>query len=240
MASLHDGHRLRVYEKMSKDALAEHEWLEALLYIALPRRNTNDIAHALLHKFGSTEAVLNASLEELQSVAGVGISVAAYLKCVGHFCEKFQDKPNKEYVGTYEGKNFLAYVKQAYVGVAVEVADVYLLDGEGRVLKKERFSIEDISSVRVRPEKVGYFLATEGASGVVLVHNHPMGEAIPSEADDQMTRNLQMLCSMHNRLLCEHVIYAPAGVYSYYHSGRLRKITKMYAVDNFLGEISEQ
>ena len=51
--AIHDGHRQRMYEKAEKGVLAEHEWLEVLLFNAIPRRNTNDIAHALIAQFGS-------------------------------------------------------------------------------------------------------------------------------------------------------------------------------------------
>ena len=51
-----------------------------------------------------------------------------------------------------------------------------------------------------------------------------------------MTKNCQMLCSMHNKLLCDHIIYAPNGMYSYYLSGRMVEISKNYSVSKFLGE----
>ena len=66
------------------------------------------------------------------------------------------------------------------------------------------------------------------------MHNHPFGTATPSKADDEMTKNCQMLCSMHNRLLCEHVIYAPDGLFSYYLSERMQEISKRYAVSQIL------
>ena len=102
-------------------------------------------------------------------------------------------------------------------------------------MKKQRFSIESISKVQVEPEEISAFLITEGASGVVMVHNHPVGEAVPSQADDTMTKNCQILCSTHNRLICEHIIYAPNGMYSYYLSGKLKEITEQYSVQKVLG-----
>ena len=75
---IHDGHRQRMYEKMKQNALAEHEWLEVLLYGMQPRRNTNEVAHRLLRRFGTVEDVLEASLEELQTVDGVGIKIASH------------------------------------------------------------------------------------------------------------------------------------------------------------------
>ena len=53
--SIHDGHRQRMYEKLKHNALAEHEWLEILLYGMQPRRNTNEVAHRLIQRYGRGE-----------------------------------------------------------------------------------------------------------------------------------------------------------------------------------------
>ena len=73
-----------------------------------------------------------------------------------------------------------------------------------------------------------------------MVHNHPFGEAVPSDADDTMTKNCQLLCSVNNRLLCDHMIYAPSGVYSYYLSGRLSEISKQYSVGKVVNNRSDK
>ncbi len=232
--ALHDGHRLRMYEKVQKGALSDHEWLEVLLYSAIPRQNTNELAHRLIAKFGDAESVLNTPMEELQQVTGVGVSVAAYLCCIGHFLRSHKAKEEPKYYGKFDSRSFLPFVKSIYGDVRFEVVDLYLLDGEGCVMKKQRFSIDSICTVRVVPEELAAFLLTENASGAVMVHNHPYGEATPSEADDLMTKNCQVLCSMHNRLLCDHIIYAKNGLYSYYLSGRMRDFSEKYSVTNFL------
>jgi DNA repair protein RadC len=233
---MHEGHRNRLYEKLKKDALADHEWLEALLFNALPRRNTNDLAHALIAKFGSSYAVVNASVEELQSVPGVGLNIACYLRNIGRLLEIHRQKNELAYPAVFHPRDFLPFVKQAYKGTMYEVLELYLLDGEGGIMKKRAFSVESIARVSVVPEDLSEFLLERGASGVVMVHNHPCGMAIPSNADDEMTKNCQMLCSMHNRLLCEHVICAQDGVYSYYLSGRLQEISNRYAAAKLLNE----
>ncbi|MBR2442453.1 MAG: RadC family protein [Clostridia bacterium] len=226
---MHEGHRNRLYEKLKKDALEDHEWLEALLFNALPRKNTNDLAHALIKKFGSSYEVVNASVEELQTVPGIGISIAAYLHNIGRLLQKHRQKNEMTYQGRFTPRDFLPFVKQAYKDTIYEVLELYLLDGDGRVIKKQGFSIESIAHVSIVPEELSGFLLEKGASGVVMVHNHPYGKAMPSDADDETTRNCQMLCSMHNRLLCEHVICAQDGIFSYYLSGRLQEISKRYS-----------
>ena len=226
---MHEGHRNRLYEKLKKDALEDHEWLEALLFNALPRRNTNDLAHALIKRFGSSYEVVNASVEELQAVPGIGLNIACYLRNIGRLLQIHHEKHEFKYEGRFSPRDFLPFAKQAYKDTIYEVLDLYLLDGEGCVIKKRGFSIESIARVSVVPEELSEFLLEKGASGVVMVHNHPNGKAMPSSADDETTRNCQMLCSMHNRLLCEHVICAQDGIFSYYLSGRLQEISERYS-----------
>lgn len=232
--SVHDGHRSRISRKLDTGALEEHEWLEVLLFNGIARKNTNEIAHALIEKYGTALDALLSSTEELRKVPGVGIQVAAYLRCIGHFYEHYQKRKKPKYVGKFEPYAFMSFAKAEYKDVVFEVVDLYLLDGDGNVMKQQRFSIDSIATVTVVPEEISTFLLTEGASGAVMVHNHPFGEATPSTADDRMTKNCQMLCSMHNRLLCEHIICASNGMYSYYLSGRMSEISKNYSVSNFL------
>ena len=81
---MHEGHRQRMYDKLKNDdGLFDHELLEILLFNALPRKNTNPIAHELLDTFGSLAGVLAADTEKLKAVNGVGENVALYLKCIG-------------------------------------------------------------------------------------------------------------------------------------------------------------
>ena len=62
----------RQFRDFALDAFADHEVLELLLFYAIPRRDTNPLAHELLHRFGSLVAVLEASVEELTAVPGMG------------------------------------------------------------------------------------------------------------------------------------------------------------------------
>lgn len=237
--NLHSGHRQRMYDRLAKDALSEHEWLEVLLFYMLPRKNTNNIAHELIKRFGSVEEAIAAPIEQLVTVPGVGMQVAAHLKCIEHFYQHYKKDTSGDFTGVFTPKSFLPYVKQNYASLAYEVVDLYLLDGESRVMKKQGFSIESISTVRMVPEEVSMFLLTKDVHGVVMVHNHPRGRAVPSDYDDVMTKNIQMVCSMHNRLFCDHCIYAPDGVYSYYLSGRLAHISKNFSMDQLMEDVEE-
>ena len=74
---LHDGHRDRLRKKFvlgGIDGWPHHEVLELLLFYAIARRNTNDIAHRLIEKFGSFNGVFEAPLAVLKDVDGIGES----------------------------------------------------------------------------------------------------------------------------------------------------------------------
>ena len=237
MENVHEGHRKRMYKKLEEGSYADHEWLEVLLYSVIPRLNTNELAHRLISKCGSLEAVFEASMEELQKIEGVGVKVAAFLVSIGKILPKYARISEERFTEAFTSSAFLPFVKKAYKDIYSEVVELYLLNGERQIIAKRRFSIESIYRVKVSPEEVIKFLASHEASGVVMVHNHPYGQAEPSEKDGQMTKNMQMLCSIHNRLLCDHFIYAPNGVYSYYLSGQMGNITKDYNIQRVLEKL---
>ena len=91
---MHEGHRKRMLERLERaeGSLEEHELLEILLFNAIPRKNTNELAHRLLSAFGSLRSLFRAGMSELKAVPGVGESTAAYLKIVGMFLERADGK----------------------------------------------------------------------------------------------------------------------------------------------------
>ena len=236
--NLHEGHRQRMYEKAQEDKLLDHEWLEVLLFPLQPRKNTNDLAHRLLAYFGSIEKVYSASIADLQRVPGVGPQIATHLNTIGRFIRREVENRQKERPEIYEHDDFLVFVNQEYKQMTSEVCDVFLLDAEGKIFNRHRFTDDSLCNVQLAPEELAHLILKEETSGIVIVHNHPFGKARPSDHDNLMTQNCQLICSVHNVLLCDHVIYSPEGVYSYYKTGELQKIMEQNSVYGMLnGEI---
>ena len=233
---IHDGHRMRIRERLRKGSLLEHEMLEVLLFNGVPRLNTNEIAHRLLARFGSLPGVFCATMDELEQVEGVGTSLASYIHTAGlcyevYYNHRVQPKFRPR---EYRPEEFLSYVKEIYVDTDREVLDIYVLDENSRIVVSKRFSQDSLFNVEVSPEEIAGFLTENRASGMIMVHNHPFGDAQPSQSDDYMTVQCQLICSMQNVLLCDHVIYSSKEVYSYYRSGRLKDIAAQYSVHNVL------
>ena len=230
----HAGHRKRILEKLKQDKVTEHEYLEILLFNAVPRRNTNDLAHRLLSEFGCVYNIFTAPYENLLKVDGVGESVASYLYCVGRFFKQYQfnrDDITACGIGVYDKKAFISYIRREYESLPYERLDVYLLDGDSRIIGVKSHSVSSVGEVLVDPDFFLKLLVSHSPSGIVLAHNHPKGNCAPSQEDDNATKQLMYLCKVHNILFCEHCIYGLDGVYSYSESKRLLEIAKMINKD---------
>ena len=230
MAGEHEGHRKRIIAKLESGTLLDHELLEVLLFALQPRKNTNDLAHRLLAKFGSIPSVFSASIEELMQVKGVGESIAANIRCIGIVYRKHFLEDKNAFEGRFESNKFLAYAKQVYGEFDCEVVDLYMLDKKGYITQKHRFTDENGVYVQLDASVLSQLLVKERPHGIVLAHNHPFGTAEPSKTDDETTQLCHIVCGLHSVVLCDHIIYSPQGGYSYYLSGKLKQVAQSYTI----------
>ena len=235
---MHEGHRKRMYEKLKNgDSLYEHELLEILLFNAFQRKNTNPIAHALLDAFGSIAGVLNAEVDELCAVEGVGESVALYLKCIGECTKKAvsSEKPGAVCLKNYE--DFRRFVCARMRGKTAEALELYCLDKSGKVKKISLFSSNEQSKVQVDADRVAKIISAVKPYGLIIAHNHLSGSSLPSENDDRFTMEVQLMCSINGVSLYDHCIYASdSNVFSYFSSGKIDAIKRSFSFDKLVGE----
>lgn len=233
---MHEGHRKRMYEKLESGAsLFDHELLEILLFNAIPRKNTNPIAHSLIQTFGSLAGVFEADPEELMSVEGVGEGVANYIKCVGE-CMKRTSLANAGFAVLKSHKDVADFVTMRLRGKTAEVLEFYFLDKNGKVVSIHHFTCDDAHRVDIASKKIASIFASARPYSVIIGHNHPRGEAAPSENDNLFTKEMQVICSLNEVNLQDHCIYANGEIYSYYRSGEIDKIKKSYTFRNILDE----
>ena len=99
---IHDGHRERLRKRFLENGLSgfnEINALELLLFYALPRVDTNPIAHALLDRFKNLQGVFGASVEELKEIPGISESSAVLIKMVPEICKLSQVTETSSYKG---------------------------------------------------------------------------------------------------------------------------------------------
>lgn len=232
----HKGHRQRMYAKLKDGAsLYDHEILEIFLFNALPRCNTNVIAHDLLQTFGSLGGVFEADVQKLTTVKGVGENVALYIKCAGE-CLKRVNPANSGFAVLKSYKDVTDFVKMRLQGKSAEVLEFYFLDKSGKVTGVYPFGCDDAHMAEVAADKITSLIAAAHPYSVVIAHNHPRGEAEPSGNDDIFTKQAQVICSLNGAVLQDHCIYAAGEVYSYFKSGKLDKIRNSYNFKNIIND----
>ena len=222
--NIHAGHREKMRNKFltgGLDAFADHEALELLLYYAIPRKDTNPIAHALMDRYGSLSAVLAAPVEDLQKVEGVGESAAVLLKLVPQIQKKARLADAKREMALTTPAQFGAYLLERFQGEKNEVIYQLCLDRKGKLLACKRLGEGDMSSANLDIRRMIENAILFSASGVVLAHNHPSGIALPSEDDYIATNQAKAALATIGVALLDHIILADGDFVSLMESGYL-------------------
>lgn len=221
---IHDGHREKMRRKFRNgglDGFEDHEALELLLYYAIPRRDTNEIAHRLMERYGSLAAVLAAPVEDLQRVEGIGECAATFLKLVPAFCRKAKLSTAGQDVILNSTEKAGAYLVERFAGERNEVIYQLCLDRKGKLLSCKRLSEGGADNANLNVRRLVENALLSSASAVILSHNHPSGIALPSREDYSTTRQVQEALSTVGIPLVDHIIVAEDDFVSMADSGIL-------------------
>ena len=223
---IHSGHRKRTrqrYLSQGLEGFSDHEVLELLLYYAIPRADVNPLAHRLMERFGSFHGVLDAEPGELTEVEGVGESAAALLRLIRDVNRRYLlDKQEKRprITGSEDaGKLFLPY----FFGLREERVYAAFLDDELRLLKCRLLFEGGINYAPLSVRKLVEAALREKATGVILAHNHPAGQAIPSVEDREATLRIRSALEAVQIRLHDHIIVAGEEFTSMEECGHFRR-----------------
>ena len=217
-----DGHREKMRQRYLKSGLegfADHEALELLLYYAIPRRDTNPIAHALMERYGSLSAVLTAPVEDLRKVEGVGESAAVWLRLAPQLYQKARLSDAEQETVLNSVDRVGAYLLQRFIGERREVVYQLCLDRKGKLLACKRLGEGGVASADLDIRKLMENAILTSASVVILAHNHPSGVALPSGEDYAATTRVQQALATIGVELADHIIVADGDFVSLKDSG---------------------
>ena len=220
--SLHSGHRERLKQRFlhsGLDNFTDIQALELLLFYAIPRKDTNPIAHELLDRFGSLSQVLEARPEELTQIPGISDHAATLIHLVNQMGRFYQiDCARKmEILTTLDQCG--DYLVPYFYGRTHETVFLLCLDAKCKVLCCRELGEGGINSASISVRKVVETAIAANATTVVLAHNHPSGIAVPSDEDVQATRRISMALSAVDIHLADHVVVSGGDYVSMVQSG---------------------
>lgn len=208
---MHEGHRQRMKQKFISsgiDGYESHEVLELLLYYSIPRKDTNEIAHRLLDHFGSFSAVLDAPIDTLSEIEGVGENTAVLLKLVPSLCRLYLDDKYRNIKKIISLDNVGDFLLNKFIGRTNETVYLLLMDNKFRELYCGIVNEGSVNSVDIYVRKIVELAMRYNASQAVLAHNHPSGIALPSNSDISTTISIKNALELVGVRLVDHIIVA--------------------------------
>ncbi len=221
----HEKHRERLKARFMKEGLnsfEDHNILELLLFYAIPQKDVNDIAHALMDEFGSFSAVLDADFESLIKVKGVGKHTATLIKLIPQLSRAYLMDKDTRYPDFSDFHKLGTYLVNYYIGETNEKMIAILLNNRAEMIDIVLVSEGTVNRTDGNIRKIAQNAMVKNAASIVLAHNHPDGNCTPSAADMTLTGGFKDILDRLGIPLVEHIVVGGSsymGILTHQRSG---------------------
>jgi DNA repair protein RadC len=196
---------------LGADALSHAELIAILLRTGLKGANAVEIGRQLLQKFGTLQALAQASIADLQKVKGIGRDKAVTLVAAFALARKMAGELQHESPVLDNPENVVRLLREMNLVKNVETLQVLLLNTRHRLIRVDQKITEGtLDTLLVHPREVFRSAIAANAAAVVLAHNHPSGDPTPSEADIKVTRDLIRAGQLLKIEVLDHIIIGRA------------------------------
>lgn len=212
-----EGHRERLRDRLIEnggDALMDHELVEFLLMLSIPRIDTKPIAKQLIAHYGGLSALFAADTESLLRQKGIGPRSAAAIKIVQAAALRMLSEPVREQPILASWQSLLDYLRADMAHLTIERVRVLYLNTKNMLIRDDIAGEGSIDQAPIYTREIIRRAIDLGAAAVILVHNHPSGDSAPSRQDIQMTREIADAGKKLGIAVHDHVIVGKDGISS--------------------------
>jgi len=202
------GHRERLRKRFLTDppTLPDYELLELLLGYVLLRKDTKPLAKDLLKRFGSLKSALEAPPAELREQEGFGPALEAFWTVLRECNARTAEIPMKTKIRLDKPEQVVNMARKRLAGYRHEEIWGAFLDNQNCLIAWKCVSRGSGSQVFISSREVLGMALEYKATGIILVHNHPGGNVMPSPQDIDLTRNLARGAEHLAVRLLDHII----------------------------------
>jgi DNA repair protein RadC len=220
------GHRQRLRERFLKTGLAgfaDYEVVELLLTLAIPRSDVKQPAKAFIAQFGNLRGILDAPIEDLRAVPGIGNVTPVALQIIKAAATLYLQQSGEGRDSLADPTRLAEFWRMRIGALQNEVFEVAYLDSGYRLLRDGVDTLEEgtIDRATVYPRRVIEAALKRRAAAVVLAHNHPNADLAPSEHDKVLTRAIVLAAETVNLKVVDHLIVSAQGTFSFRTAGLL-------------------
>ncbi len=205
----HKGHRIKVrnrYYETGFNGMADHNVLEMLLFFGIPFKDTNEISHELISRFGSFSAVLEADVKDLVTVKGMTENAACLITMILPLYKRYMEDISKRKPEFVSKEELAEFIRSLFLDTNDERIYALAYDSSRRYIGYRNIGDGDITSSRVDIRKLTSFVLENNATGIILAHNHPHGIALPSREDINFTKYVYKILEALKVRLLDHII----------------------------------
>jgi len=216
------GHRRRLNQKFMNsgiETLHEYEALELLLTYIIRRQDVKRRAKALLEKFVSIKGILDAEIDDLKQIEGIGDRSAVFFKLVKETASLYLKQKAKEKKQVTCTTELLDFCRTVMGGKKDEEFAVIYLDVQNQIIEFETVQKGIVNQAVVYPRQVLESALKKKASAIILAHNHPSGHVRPSDADIRLTKTIQETAKALDILVHDHIIIGENRFFSFREEG---------------------
>jgi len=216
------GHRKRLRDRFLQsglDGFLNYEIVELLLTLGTPRKDCKQIAKEAIKKFGSLRDVLDASIEELREIKGIGPLNPFGIKLFQAISERYAKEKISKKIPLTSPKAVAEYLRQKLGREKKENFVILSLDSRNNLIKDAIISVGTLNANLVHPREVFSEAIKQNAASVILVHNHPSGDPEPSQDDLEITKRIQEAGKIMGIDVLDHIIITKNKVFSFKEKG---------------------
>lgn len=217
------GHRKRLRDRFLKtgfDGFADYEVIELLLSLNTPRKDCKPMAKAVIEKYGNIVGALDAPIDELMQIDGIGPSNAIGVKIFQNILEIYaKEKINlKKELNTPQ--MLFEFLKEKIGKEKKEHFAILFFDTRNKLIINN-VSVGSLNASIIHPREVFNDAVLKKASHVIVAHNHPSGDPTPSAEDINTTKRLVEAGKILGISVLDHMIITKNNYYSFAETGSL-------------------
>ena len=202
-------------------ALSNAELLAIFLRVGMKGKSAVDLARELVNTFGNLHGLFSASKEQLCAVNGVGEAKYVQLQAVLEMARRALAEQIKTVDALSSPQAVRDYLKLTLARLPHEVFVAVFLTAQNRVIAVEEIFRGTLTQTSVYPREIVKRSLAHNAASVIFAHNHPSGEASPSQADRSLTKALADALALVDVRVLDHFIVAPGASLSFAEQGIL-------------------
>lgn len=218
------GHRNRARSRLLNSkpgTIQDYELLEILLFMAIPRSNTKELARQLIAKYGSFAKVVTAENDSLLTIKGVGLNSIACFRLAREVAERLcrEEFLNKPIISSWQ--SLINYCRTTIGHLKREVFIVLYLNSQNELIQQDIQDQGTINHTNIYPREIAKRALFIDASSIILVHNHPGGCTKASKTDIETTHQIVKALSPFKITVHDHIIISDKSFFSFKAEGIL-------------------